>query len=454
MNLTDEALRESLHARADRLTPPVDVFAGVETRARRIKRRRVGASVAGAVAAVAAVAIVVPTLVNAPHHTNRVRVGGPSPTQPAPTDSSSPTPTSKPSANSAAVLDPAAPWPYRGDSKVIAAATLDRFQSDWSARYPDSGELEPLWGDIYEPSQQPELLFVAKVGNTERWGVATWSANGTQFVVDQSVAPNTTVLAAVVPGDEVPRLLAVAAPSTTAIRYAPDGVNFADMTMIEPGVAVRGLQGKQSIDKLQVVGANGAVVFDGPAPDSAEVATNHPANVLGWPSRGTVPEGLIGDLTSAYAQSRQIAEADVVFAPLAGGVDAAGTQFVLGQAWVAGDQNASTVGYLKHADGSTELQLLAEVAASAALVAIDVTDSPTTASESLVIVPQPATGQVLYAADGKSYQPENADPAGGSVVIARDPKASSDKVRVLDGDGKTTFDGPVFKLLCGVTSCG
>ena len=334
MNVTDEQLREALHARADQIGAPVDVFAGVEARARRIKRRRVGVSVAGAVAAIAAVAIVVPTLVNAPYHANRVQVGGPSPSEPGPTESSSSTPTNKP-ANSPAVLDPATPWPYRGDLNVIASAILERFQQDWSARYPESGAIKPLWGEIYEPSQQPELVFVAKVGDGARWAVAMPSDNATRFVVDQPVTAATTVLTAVVPGDEVPRLLAIAAPSTAAIRYAPDGVNFTDMTMIEPGVAVKGLEGNQSIDKLQVIGANGTVVFEGPAPDSA--AMGRPANVLDWPTRGTFPDGVVADLTGAYAQSRHIADADVVFSPLAGGIDAAGTHYALGQAWVAGD---------------------------------------------------------------------------------------------------------------------
>lgn len=454
MNLTEDQLRESLHARGERIPPPVDVFADVEARARRIKRRRVGASVGGAVVAVVAVAVVVPTLVGTSPHTKGVTVGN---TSTNGTVSSSISSTTQPSITSSdAVLNLTTPWAYRGSDKAIAASTLNRFQQDWSAKYPDSGAIQPLWGEIYEPSQQPELVFVAKVGDSERWGFAMQSPSGTQFVVDKPLAAGTTVLAAAVPGDEVPRLLVVAAPSTTAIRYAPDGVNFADMTMLDPGVAVRPLEADLSIDKLQVLGAGGKVVFEGPAPDPAPASTNaQPANVLSWPTRGTVPSGLTVQLSAAYAQSRHISATELLVHELAGGTDAGGTQYVLAQAWVAGDDSAATVGFLKHADGTTELQLNAKLTATTAVAAIDVTDSPVGSHEWIVVVSQPTTGQVLYAADGKIYKPFEATPtADGPVVIARDPKAQADRVRVLDGDGKTTFDGTASSLLCGVTGCG
>ena len=293
MNLTDDQLRESLHARAERIAPPVDVFGIVETRALRIRRRRVGASVAGAVAAVVAVAVVVPTLVGGSPHTNRVGVGGPSPSADGTPSTSAPSVTQTPTgATGEAVLDPAAPWPYRGSDKAISTATLNRFQHDWSAKHPDSGAIEPLWGEIYEPSQQPELVFTAKLGDGARWGIAMASASGTKFVVDQPLAAGTTVLAAAVPGDEVSRLLVVAAPTTTAIRYAPDGVSFTGVTMLDPGVGVTALEGDASIDKLQVLGAGGDVVFEGPAPDPAASISGEPTNVLGWPARGAVSSDL------------------------------------------------------------------------------------------------------------------------------------------------------------------
>jgi hypothetical protein len=445
MKLIDEELRASLHERADRLAPPLDVFTQVEAKAHRIKRNRMAASVAGAVAAVAAIAIVVPTLTSSPsHHVGPAGQGGTSTAPSTPSHTQTPPPATDKNA-----LDPAAPWAYRGDQKAIRPATLEKFRQDWAAKYPGS-TLQPLWGDIYEPSQQPEVVFVAKVGDGARWGMAM-GGDTTAFVVDQPLAAGTKVLAAAVPGDEVARLLAVAAPTTKAIQYAPDGVTFTDMAMIALGVGVDPLEGNQTVDRLKVVGADGATVYEGPAPDSA--ATNTPGNVLAWPSRDKAPGTLLQAAQAFYAQSRQQPGASVSMKVLYGGVDAAGTQYLLAQAWLPGDTSADTVGYLKHSDGSVEPQLLARLDVSTAVAALDVTDVPLGGNETLVVVPQPTTGQVLYAADGKIFKPVNGDQSA-VVLISRAAGASSDRLRVLDGDGKTTFNGSVSSLLCGVSSCG
>jgi hypothetical protein len=138
---------------------------------------------------------------------------------------------------------------------------------------------------------------------------------------------------------------------------------------------------------------------------------------------------------------------------LYGGTDAAGTQYLLAQAWQPGDSVADTVGFIKHPDGSTELQLHSRATADTTVLALDVVDSPAGNRETLVVVPRPAFGQALYAADGSHFVPVASD-QDGVVVISRDPKSSNDKLRLLDGDGKTFFDGAVLKLLCGVSGCG
>jgi hypothetical protein len=98
--------------------------------------------------------------------------------------------------------------------------------------------------------------------------------------------------------------------------------------------------------------------------------------------------------------------------------------------------------------------LKARVATGAPLVVLDVAHSPATATETLVVVPQPTTGQVLYAASATAkFAPANAD-QDGVYTIARDPKAQGDRLQVLDGDGHQTFEGGVASQLCGVTSCG
>lgn len=443
MNTMDDEVRATLHDRANLIAPPLEVFERVERRAKRMHRNRVAASVTGAVAAVAAVAIVVPMVVSGSGSRHVAT------TTNTATQDQTQRPT--PSALSKYALNPAKPWAYRGDPKAIASATLAKFRQDWAARHAGS-TLQPLWGEIYEPSQQPEVVFVAHVGDGARWGMVTAASDGSQFIVDKPLAPDTVVLPIVAPGDEVARLLAVAAPDVKAIQYAGDGVSFKDMAQIAAGVAVTSLEGNQPIDQLKVIGADGETVYQGAVPDSSVVAK--PANVLAWPTRGTLPNGLLQEATTAYAQSRQQTAAVVQTKVLYSGVDAAGTQYLLAQAWISGDQAASTVGYLKHVDGSVELQLKAQTPADAVLVVLDVTDSPATAAETLVVVPQPTTGQVLYASGlTTKFVPAPSDQEG-VFTVSRDPRAQGDRLQVLDGDGRQTYVGTVTSQLCGVTGCG
>jgi hypothetical protein len=271
MTRTEDEVRAALRNRADRLSQPIDVFAGVEARAKRMHRHRVAAAVGGAVAAVIAVAVVVPTLVvGGDSHKKPVLGPTPSnvatqPAQPTPTPttpSGQPTPSPTPAGPT---IDPAHLWAYRGDPSVASGATLTAFQTAWAAKHP-GGTLYPLWGEIYEPSAQPELIFVARTPDGPRWGMAMRTQSGTDFVVDKPFGQDTKVLLAAAPGDEVPRLLAVAAPDVKSIQYAPDGVNYRDMYLLAPGVAVSPLEGDSAKDAVRVIGPDATTTFDGPAP--------------------------------------------------------------------------------------------------------------------------------------------------------------------------------------------
>jgi hypothetical protein len=279
MTRTEDEVRATLRNRAERLSQPIDVFAGVEARAKRMHRNRVAAAVGGAVAAVIAVAVVVPTVVvgGSPH---KSPVLGPTPsgttqptqpTQPTPTPSQSPGSTTSdqatpPPTTGPVTLDPAHPWAYRGDPSVGSGATLAAFQNDWNRKHPGS-KLHPLWGEIYEPSAQPELIFVAETSDGTRWGMAMKTQSGTNFIVDKPFSQDNGVLLVAAPGDEVARLLAVAAPEVKAIQYAPDGVNYQDMFSLQPGVYVNALEGDSAKDMVRVIGIDGAMVFEGPAPN-------------------------------------------------------------------------------------------------------------------------------------------------------------------------------------------
>ena len=265
MNLTDDQLREALHARARRIDPPREVLTRVEARARRAHRRRVAGAIAGVAAAVIAVAVIVPTLVLSGGPT-QAPVTGPSPTS-APSGGATPTPSPSvsPTLPAGYALDPAQPWAYRGDEKVRTDSLAD-FQSAWSARHPGS-TMVPLFGEIYEPSGQPEFVFVAQTSDGPRWGFAAKRPSGIDFLVDKPLAAGTASLVAAVPGDEVARLIAVAAPDVQAIQYAGDGTTFRDMTRIAPGVAVNPLEGDTAVDQVRVLGAGGLPIYTVAAPD-------------------------------------------------------------------------------------------------------------------------------------------------------------------------------------------
>lgn len=83
MSPIDDQLRSALHARADVLPPSPDPLVGVEARARRLRRRRVAASVAGAALAVAAAGIAVPALLPGPATSTLTPATTPSATQTA-----------------------------------------------------------------------------------------------------------------------------------------------------------------------------------------------------------------------------------------------------------------------------------------------------------------------------------------------------------------------------------
>lgn len=259
MTRTEDQLRVALRGRAERIAPPTDVFADVEARAKRIHRHRVVAAVGATVAAVVAIAVVVPTVIVGPHHHRTPTVG------PSPTESTAPqTPTRPPMPGSQA-LDAADPWPYRGDPKVEAG--LSTFTDAWSARHPGA-TLKPLFGEIYEPSGQPEIIFVSRDGEVSRWGFAMKTQNGVDFVIDRPLPPATTVLVAAVPGDETLRLLALAAPTVKTFQYSPDGVSYEDMYPIAPGVAVKALEGDPAKDRVRALAGDGTVLYDAPAPDT------------------------------------------------------------------------------------------------------------------------------------------------------------------------------------------
>ena len=59
--------------------------------------------------------------------------------------------------------------------------------------------MTPLFAQVWEPSQQLEVVFLAEVDGAYRWGVAQASESGPEFLWDAELAPRTVALAAALP---------------------------------------------------------------------------------------------------------------------------------------------------------------------------------------------------------------------------------------------------------------
>ena len=527
MTPLDDELRALLTSRADAQPPSPDPLAGVEARAARIRRGRVARAVAGTALAVGLVGVGVPLALD---HTDVA--GGevaatagpatPAPGTPAPTTPTpaSPTPASSapgraapqtptpaapsatpfPDAASAAfALDPADPWPFRGDEEQLHAlpAVRDAFAAEHGAGW----DLTPLWAQYDEPSGTPTIAWLATRGQAARWGVSQGDEeSGVELRHDQVLAPGATALLAALPGDEVGRLLILASPDAQLLYGrgqqalpAGHGVDdgYREPYSGAPGIGIRSLEGDISDDRVQVFRAAGAdeptrackggtcglvLVSDQPAPDPQverpavdpqryRLPADAPSNVLDWPHRGVLDSGPDGPALSAGLGAALGGGDDALadYHVLLEGTDESGRSFAVGQAWLSGGRAHSFAYSLPPgADPETpgtapdvfvgpvlprDTQVLAFLLASA---------TPGQDDPTLVVVPDPDVLEVRYAPDEGAYRvvrPSQED-LFGAVILARDPEASDDRLRVLFGGTEPHFDSPVPSLLCGLEECG
>lgn len=464
MSPLDDELRRALSDRAVRVQPADDPLAGIERRARQIHRNRLLGVAASVVVLVGAGAVGVPALLDA--------TGG--------TDSSADViiaRTTDPEPPPPEVLNPAAPWAYRGDAGV-RSSFAPVVQAVWSAAHPGS-TLSPLFGQVYEPSGRPELVFVSSGRDGARWGYAQQSSPEgqpvqAQVTVDQPLADGTKALTLAAAGVELPRVIVVAAPESRGLFYSGDGT--ADQTQIlaqDPslhGVGSQGMGGDLTKDRIRVTGADGTTVYDAPAPDPARPtgeppSTAKPANVLAWPSRGVRSEGPPdADLAARFAEFfGRAGDADKVsYRALYSGRTDKGVAYTFGQAWFEGARTAYAAG-LTTGTETTQGAVLSVGPATPAgtkVLAFDITNQPNTMGELLVVIPEPRTTQVLYDADATGAFSAAPSSDNGVALIPRAPSGSNatDRLQLLTGNGDpakdVTFEGPVAGLLCGYSGCG
>ena len=443
MSPLDDELRDALHARTSTVTSSPDLFAGIEARARRMKRNRAAAAVAGSALTVSALGLGGPLVASTLTGDER-----------RPTDMASAGPTLD--TRDRYALDPADPWAYRGDDAVLADGSLGTYAREWAVTKGADVEdvtFSPLFGQVYEPSAQAELVYVATLGSTGDvfWGVVTSSESGPEFVHDQPLEPDTTALVTALPGDEVSRLLVVADPAVDEAQYGPDGASeWSTMTELADGVAVAPLEGDPATDRVRVLAPGGEEVYAASAPDGQTRAVEGegpgteappgdevpaPTNTVDWPARGGVPADLLELALTEFAETAGHSRDEVGSRLLYGG-QRDGAVYVVMQAWGPAE-DARVFAWRYEQDGTTASVLHGYTAPGPAVVAASLDGV-------LVVVPEPAAGQVLYSPDGTS-EPEPVADQGTevAVLIERPETRTGDRLLVLDGNGDP--DRPIYR---------
>lgn len=448
MSPIDDELRSALSSRTSAVTPSPDLFAGVERRATRMRRQRVVAAVAGSALAVSVLGLGGPLVASSLTST-----------APNPLDSATTQPAPDPAERYA--LDPTDPWPYRGlPVPELGEGFVETAQREWQIRHPGS-ELRPLFGQVHEPSQATELVFVAVADEDGpdsrfRWGVVSSSEAGPTFLHDDFFTPSDRFgLAVALPGDEVARLLVVASPGTT-VEYAQPAQPLASITALGDGVGVTPLEGDIDGDSYGIRAPDGSLLTQLGAPDPA--TGPRPDNLLAWGVRGVSNFELEQRAAAGYARSKDVAVQDVDYEVLLTGGTDSGLEYTVLQAWT-GDAPAQVFGWIESPGEDPEPQLRPATEPGIAAVAILLTEIPGRTTSELVLVPAPGTSQVLYTprpgARERAVAP--APGLGGVVLLDREPADEGlDRLRLLDGDGNRdapTFDGAVADLLCGESSC-
>lgn len=202
-----------------------------------------------------------------------------------------------------------------------------------------------------------------------------------------------------------------------------------------------------------------ATVYAGLAEGEQHSADSVPATLLNWPSRGDRAAGPPDEqVERAFALALGREQEPAVFRALFAGSTDGGLSYVMGQAWFQGEA-AINVGFWTGGENGAELFLGRVTDPQARVVAFVPCCSPGLTVDQLVVIPEPGTGQVRYAADDQGFRTVGAgqEYLGGVVIIDRDPRAQSDWLQLLDGTGNLnapTFTGTVFLLLCAYKECG
>lgn len=459
MSPLEDDLRTALTSRTSALTPSPELFAGVERRARRMRRRRGAATVAGSALAVTALGLggplLVTSLTSASDGPVDVATSGPSEPPQAVQDEYG--------------LDPDAPWPYRGvPLGELGEGFLETAQREWQVRRPGS-DLRPLFGQLDGPSETAQLVFVAvgARGSSDpvRWGVVRSSEAGPEFVYDDAFTPIQRYgLAAALPGDEGARLLVVAAPGTS-VEYAAAAQPLGPTTPLADGVAVTPLDSDLVGDSYAVRAPDGSLLTQLGAPDPAAVEPGAeggppgdevpPSNAVDWPVRGGAAAELVERALNEFARQRGRSREEVGGRLLYGFAPPdREREYVMLHVWSDGDARTVGASFRQRSAMLDSMTTSGPTVSGQAVLAALFPPLLSGTRQQLLIVPGPGAGRVLYSPDGSTPpEPVPDQGTGTAVLVERDSTVSGDRVLVLDGDSSSDrplFDGTVEDLLASM----
>ncbi len=454
MSPIDDELRAALHGRAQVLTPSPDLLAGIEARAKRMQRNRIGAAVAGSALAVALVAAVVPAIQSTTS------------SQPDVPRFATSAPSTEPSEAPALATRPTNAFDWGGDP--LTGEGLDRgVRAQWAGDHelaPEQVRGERMFSAQLPDAEQSVAIYQLWSDGTPAFSVVAQGGDGAQVVLvrDTQSTAQVPFVDAVVSVVE-PYVAVAVAPTVTALEYAGDGSTYDPVRLAGGGgLTLRTLGAGPGADRLRVTDGGRAFdadVYAGPTHGEEGSADGEPANLLDWPFRGDRSAGPSDEqVERAFATALGREQEPAVFRGLFAGSTDGGLSYVMGQAWLEG-QDAINVGLWTGGENGTELFLGRVTDPQARLLAFVPCCSPGLTVDQLVVIPEPGTSQVSYAPDGEDFRPvgEGQDNLDGVVIIDRDPRAQADRLQLLDGDGDLdapTFTGPVAPLLCGYKECG
>ena len=446
----DDELRTTLRARAATVAPSPDPLAGIERRARGIRRHRIAASVAGAALAVSAVAVSVTALQPTPRP------------EPAPFASVAPSGPVTPRRPSNAVS-----WPTLAGTDAMDAGVTASWAAQQKAN-PADVSLEVLYRGVTGDAGQVAAYQLWTPTGPARVVIAT-SVKGRALPLTDQLAEDISDYRAIVPGLATPWVVVVGNPDIVKVDYAQNGVDFVSQSATRTAVFARTGPTGSRADQVRTTDRTGRTATQtanppGPTDGAPGTSDGEPTNLLGsWPERGDATAGPdVGELKTRFAQARNRPNeaSKAQYRALWTAKTTSGVRYTVGQAWFTGDPTALSVSFATGGSNGPNFFLGRATPTAPAVLPFVIDSLPGTTTDLLVAVPRPGTGQVSYAATATGpFTPEASGRSdlNGVGLIDRSRTASNDRLEILDGDGnidKPLYRGPVTPLVCGFSSCG